>query len=43
MLIGNKIPFVKDQYNMKNCIKKYYKKGLGTLIVKNNLIILQEY
>tara|TARA_B100000989_G_scaffold248459_1_gene195893 strand:- start:254 stop:1234 length:981 start_codon:yes stop_codon:yes gene_type:complete len=37
MLIGNKIPFVGEQINMKKALKEITKKGLGTLIVRNNL------
>jgi len=37
MLTGKKIPFVKEQINMKVALKNITKKGLGVLIVKNNL------
>ena len=36
MLTGNKIPFVSEKINMKTALKNIMKKGLGTLIVKNN-------
>ncbi len=36
MLTGNKIPFVSERINMKTALKNIMKKGLGTLIVKNN-------
>jgi CBS domain-containing protein len=35
MLIGNKIPFVKENLNMKRAIKILSKKKLGVLIVQN--------
>ena len=35
MLIGNKIPFISDETNMKVALKKISKMGLGTLIIKN--------
>ncbi len=36
MLIGNKIPFINENVNMKIAIKKITNKGLGALVVKNN-------
>ncbi len=36
MLIGNKIPFVSEKINMRTALKNISKKGLGTLIIKNN-------
>ena len=35
MLIGNKIPFISENVNMRNALKIISKKGLGVLIVKN--------
>ena len=37
MLMGNKIPFVNENISMKIALKNISKKGLGTLVVKNNL------
>ena len=36
MLTGNKIPFVKEDLNMKKALKILTKKNLGFLIVQNN-------
>ena len=36
MLVGNKIPFIEDNITMKTAIKNISKKGVGTLIVRNN-------
>ena len=36
MLVGNKIPFAHENISMKVALKKISKKGLGTLILKNN-------
>ena len=36
MLTGNKIPFVKENLNMKKALKILTKKNLGFLIVQNN-------
>ncbi len=36
MLVGKKIPFVKENINMKVALKNIREKGLGTLVVKNN-------
>ena len=36
MLVGKKIPFVRDNINMKNALKKITKKELGALVVVNN-------
>ena len=36
MLIGNKIPFINENVNMKIAIKNITNKGLGALVVKNN-------
>ena len=36
MLTKNKIPFIKENANMKEALKVITKKNLGTLIVKNN-------
>ena len=36
MLTKNKIPFIKENVNMKEALKVITKKNLGTLIVKNN-------
>ena len=36
MLTGKKIPFVKENVNMKNALKSITRKGLGTLVVTNN-------
>ncbi len=36
MLVGKKIPFVLDNMNMKNALKKITKKELGALVVVNN-------
>ena len=35
MLIGNKIPFISEETNMKVALMKISEKGLGTLIIKN--------
>ncbi len=35
MLVGNKIPFVKENVSMKTALKNITKKGLGALVVKN--------
>ena len=35
MLVGNKIPFVKESVSMKTALKNITKKGLGVLVVKN--------
>tara|TARA_Y100000816_G_C26082902_1_gene571015 strand:+ start:581 stop:1561 length:981 start_codon:yes stop_codon:yes gene_type:complete len=35
MIVGNKIPFVKESISMKNALKKITKKGLGVLVIKN--------
>ena len=35
MIVGNKIPFVKENISMKNALKKITKKGLGVLVIKN--------
>ena len=37
MLTGKKIPFISENVNMKFALKNIAKKGLGTLVVKNNL------
>ncbi len=37
MLVGKKIPFVSDYINMKTALKIISKKGLGALVIKNNL------
>ena len=37
MLVGNKIPFIKENVTMKFAIKQIAKKGLGVLVVKNNI------
>ena len=37
MLTGKKIPFVKENLNMKSALKEIARKGLGVLIVKNNI------
>ena len=36
MLIGKKIPFIKENANMKKALNTLTNKGLGTLVVKNN-------
>tara|TARA_Y100000992_G_C21250525_1_gene485613 strand:- start:609 stop:1589 length:981 start_codon:yes stop_codon:yes gene_type:complete len=36
MLTGNKIPFAKEKINLKTAIKYIAKRGLGTLVIKNN-------
>ncbi len=36
MLVGNKIPFVKDNIDMKKGLENITKKGLGVLVIKNN-------
>ncbi len=36
MLKGKKIPFVKENLNMKTALKEISKKGLGVLVVKNS-------
>ncbi len=36
MLTGNKIPFISENVNMKVALNKISRKGLGTLIIKNN-------
>ena len=36
MLTGNKIPFAKEKINLKTAIKNIAKRGLGTLVIKNN-------
>ena len=36
MLVGNKIPFINENVNMKIAIKNITNKGLGALVVKNN-------
>ncbi len=35
MLVGNKIPFVRENVSMKTALKNITKKGLGVLIVRN--------
>ena len=35
MLVGRKIPFVKDNISMKSALKDIAKKGLGALVIKN--------
>ena len=35
MLVGRKIPFVKDNISMKSALKDITKKGLGALVIKN--------
>jgi arabinose-5-phosphate isomerase len=35
MIVGNKIPFVKESISMKNALKKITDKGLGVLVIKN--------
>ena len=35
MIVGNKIPFVKESVSMKTALKNITKKGLGVLVVKN--------
>ncbi len=37
MIYGNKIPFINQDLSMKIALKTITKKGLGTLVVKNNL------
>jgi arabinose-5-phosphate isomerase len=37
MLKGKKIPFVKENLNMKSALKEISKKGLGVLVVKNSV------
>ena len=37
MLVGKKIPFVKENINMKTALKNIEKKGLGALVIKNRL------
>tara|TARA_A100001011_G_scaffold242798_2_gene250820 strand:+ start:545 stop:1525 length:981 start_codon:yes stop_codon:yes gene_type:complete len=37
MMVGNKIPFVKESISMKNALKNITKKGLGVLVIKNKL------
>ena len=39
MLIGKKIPFTSEEVNVKTALKNIAKKGLGTLIVKNNKML----
>ena len=36
MITGRKIPFVKENINMKNALKKIQEKKFGALIVRNN-------
>ena len=36
MYKGDKIPFINENYNIKNAIKIFNKKNLGVLIAKNN-------
>ncbi len=36
MLIGKKIPFVNEKISMRNALKNITKKGLGTLIIRND-------
>ena len=36
MLSGNKIPFIREKTSMNTALKNIEKKGLGTLIVRNN-------
>ena len=37
MIYGNKIPFINQDLSMKIALKTITRKGLGTLVVKNNL------
>ena len=37
MLVGKKIPLISERVNMKIALKNITKKGLGALVVKNNL------
>ncbi len=37
MLVGKKIPFISESVDMKIALKNITKKGLGALVVKNNL------
>ena len=37
MIYGNKIPFINQDLSMKIALRTIAKKGLGTLVVKNNL------
>ncbi len=37
MYVGRKIPFINENSNMKNALKKITKNGLGVLIIKNKL------
>ena len=37
MIYGNKIPFINEDLSMKIALKTITRKGLGTLVVKNNL------
>ena len=37
MLVGNKIPFVKENISMKTALQNIEKKGLGALVIKNRI------
>ena len=37
MIYGNKIPFINQDLSMKIALKTITRKGLGTLVVRNNL------